>query len=317
MTDRVKVLYIAAAGRSGTTLLNCMLGQVDGLFAAGELTYLWDRGLAGDELCGCGRPFSRCRLWTRIMDRALDATARSEPERLVSLRDGVCRLSRLPLILFRSLQRRRFEMTKTRYMRLLASLYCAIRDVTGCEVIVDSSKHPSEAYLLREIREVELSVVHVVRNANAVVYAWQKHMQRTAVPDRPKAMPRYPTVQTAMAWNVFNSLIERLARDGAPYVRVRYEDLVEQPRSAIGAICRLIGRHRDNFGFVGNGQVNLAPNHTVSGNPARFRYGEVPLRLDREWERQMPRGQKALVNVLTYPVARRYGYLRAPREMRP
>ena len=41
----VRVLYIAGSGRSGSTILDRTLGQVDGFFSAGELCNLWGRGL--------------------------------------------------------------------------------------------------------------------------------------------------------------------------------------------------------------------------------------------------------------------------------
>src|SRR6476469_754930 len=54
------VLFIAGWGRSGSTLLDRMLGQVPGVFSAGELRDIWDRGVREDRLCGCGQPFHEC-----------------------------------------------------------------------------------------------------------------------------------------------------------------------------------------------------------------------------------------------------------------
>lgn len=308
MTDRVKVLYIAGAGRSGTTLLDCMLGQTTGLFSAGEVTHLWDRGLVGDELCGCGRPFGQCPFWTRVVKRALGRLAH-EPRHLLALRDSICGLANLPRIVHPAFRTRRFRARMTRYAALLSGVYHAIREISGCEVVVDSSKYPPEAYLLREMPDVEPYIVHVVRNANAVAYAWKKRIWRPEVHDRPEPMPRYPAVQTAMAWNVFNWVIERLAREGVPYVRVRYEDLVREPRRSVMSVCDLLGGSVPDLSFVGDGEVCLGPNHTVSGNPIRLDHGRVPLVLDREWEHAASGFQKLLVNSLTFWQQMRYGYL--------
>jgi hypothetical protein len=46
----VRVLYFAGSGRSGTTVINNILGQLGGAFAAGELRYLWRRGVVEDRL---------------------------------------------------------------------------------------------------------------------------------------------------------------------------------------------------------------------------------------------------------------------------
>ena len=40
-----KILYVAGWGRSGTTLLDNVLGQVEGFVSTGELHNIWQRGL--------------------------------------------------------------------------------------------------------------------------------------------------------------------------------------------------------------------------------------------------------------------------------
>ena len=62
----VKVLYIAGWGRSGSTILTNLLGQVPGFFSGGELRYLWERNLAGGHECGCGEAFLDCKIWSRV-----------------------------------------------------------------------------------------------------------------------------------------------------------------------------------------------------------------------------------------------------------
>ena len=59
----MRVLYIAGLGRSGSTLLSRLLGQVDGICALGEAHHIWRTGApraAADELCGCGRSYAQC-----------------------------------------------------------------------------------------------------------------------------------------------------------------------------------------------------------------------------------------------------------------
>lgn len=308
MIEPIKVLYIAGAGRSGTTLLDCMLGQMTGLSSAGEVTHLWDRGLLGDELCGCGQPFSRCPFWQCVVDRALGSVARN-PQGHLALRRSVCALTNLPRIVLPHLRTPGFGAKVASYSKLLAQVYGAIRDAAQCQVVVDSSKYPPEAYLLRETPKVEPYIVHVVRNPNAVAYAWKKRTWRPEVHDRSEPMPRYPAVQTAMAWNVFNWLIERLGHQGVPYVRIRYEDLIRRPEQSILSVCALLGMSAPDLSFIGDGHVRLDPNHTVSGNPIRLDHGTVPLLLDREWEHGASGFQKALVNALTCRQQSKYGYL--------
>ena len=70
MSAPVRVLYFAGSGRSGTTVMNTILGQVPGCFAAGELRYLWHRGVVEDHRCACGEPFHSCPVWSQVMASA-------------------------------------------------------------------------------------------------------------------------------------------------------------------------------------------------------------------------------------------------------
>ena len=97
MTTRV--LYIAGTGRSGSTLLANILGEVDGVFAAGEVRYLWQRGLTERRLCGCGVPVRECPVWSRVLAEAghLDEPARMDG--VVSLLKHTGRIRNLPAML--------------------------------------------------------------------------------------------------------------------------------------------------------------------------------------------------------------------------
>ena len=56
--DATTVVYIAGSGRSGSTLLERMLGGLPGFVNAGEINDMFRRMARYDELCGCGRTFS-------------------------------------------------------------------------------------------------------------------------------------------------------------------------------------------------------------------------------------------------------------------
>ena len=66
----VSVLYIAGPGRSGSTLLDTMLGQIDGFVSVGELRNLWARGLGDGWPCGCGAAVRDCPFWSSVLTEA-------------------------------------------------------------------------------------------------------------------------------------------------------------------------------------------------------------------------------------------------------
>src|SRR5438270_11044874 len=93
-----KVLYLAGTGRSGSTLLARILDRNDGVFAAGELRYFWQRGLLEDRLCGCGEPFSRCPFWSEVMERAFAGEDALDAQGVVAHHPALARLRPIPRI---------------------------------------------------------------------------------------------------------------------------------------------------------------------------------------------------------------------------
>jgi hypothetical protein len=54
--------------------------------------------------------------------------------------------------------------------------------------------------------------------------------------------------------------------------------------------------------------VPVPRTHVVAGGRIRLINGTMPLRLDEQWQHDMPDGSRRLVEVMTAPVRSRYGY---------
>ncbi len=91
----MKVLYIVGVGRSGSTLLERMLGAVPGSVNAGELNAIFSRVATQDQRCGCGEPFSACPFWQAVGDRAFGGWG-SVTKRMASLQPRVVRQRFVP-----------------------------------------------------------------------------------------------------------------------------------------------------------------------------------------------------------------------------
>ncbi len=66
MDQKIKVIYIMGWGRSGSTILSSILGQMDGFLQVGEIRTIWSDGFDQNRICGCGKPFLECDFWTRV-----------------------------------------------------------------------------------------------------------------------------------------------------------------------------------------------------------------------------------------------------------
>lgn len=308
-TKPVRVLYIGGWGRSGSTLLDVMLGQVPGFFSAGELREGWLRGCVEDRLCGCGVPFLSCPFWSRVGEVAFGGWERADVGKLLKHRNTYDRPWAVPILL-RSRSTDRGDDGLAGYVRALGRLYEAIRDVSGARVIVDSSKIPSHALLLRRIPGLDLRVVHLVRDSRGVVFSWQKRVRRPDAPGRTDYMLRYGTVAASARYVFYNLVTHLLPRLGVPYLFLRYEDLVAEPRRHLDRIFQLAGESPDEsaLGFLTTETVALQANHTVDGNPLRFATGLLRLRPDEEWRHRMPALQRSVVSAITAPLLLRYRY---------
>lgn len=298
---RPNVLMIGGAGRSGSTLLERCLAQVPGVTGVGEAVHLWERGLSENQLCGCGEAFGACSTWAQVGQSAFGGWDRLDAEEAFTDRRLVVRARHIPGIVLGGL-RPEWRLRRARLLRRLNRLYAAVQDLEGSELIVDSSKHPAYAYLLRSA-SVDLRCVLVVRDPRGVAHSWAKTARRPEITDGDRNMPQYSSTKVVVDWVSYRLLLQVLRTLGVPLMTVRYEDFVSSPREVVGAVLRFSGLDPTtaDLTHLGPDAVTLGLHHTVAGNPMRFRTGEVAIRADEAWRTELPPGPRAWVSLLTAP----------------
>ena len=311
------VVFIAGFGRSGSTLMDQLLGQVPGITALGETRYVWERGWLADERCGCGQPFHACPYWQRVAtdwsNRAATAggastvAPRGTPEDLAEASRRTLR----PL----GYVRRRAHL----HGAALERQYRTLREATGALLdsaarvaatrwLVDSSKSPSFASLLHDLPGVEVHLVHLVRDSRAVAFSWQRIKER-GQPSGRAHMIRYDPITSSLRWLGNNLVAESLARRSVSYRRVRYEDFVAAPEATLRNILSGVGFPEPaTLPFLEGDRASVRPTHSVSGNPSRFADGSVRIRLDEQWRTAIEPASLRIATMLTAPLLRRYGY---------
>ncbi|MDX6534409.1 MAG: hypothetical protein QOF68_2153 [Gaiellales bacterium] len=310
MTDAApRVLYIGGMGRSGSTVLQAMLGQLTGFVAAGELRYIWQRGPIDDVLCSCGETFSRCPFWTKVGRQAFGGWDQVNIHDVVALQKSVDRHRYLPEIITPA-ARSRFVAQLDFYQGLVVRLYNALATVAGASVIVDSTKDPPHAFILRRAFGDRLRIAHLVRDSRGVAYSWTSRVQRPEVAHgRAAYMDQVSPSAMALKWIDYNLLFHLLAALGSPTVLLRYEDMVQAPGDALRRLISLAGEPAPTGPLPGeDGSVVIRPEHTLSGNPLRFSTGPISLRVDERWRESMPASQRRLVSAITAPLLAAYGY---------
>lgn len=311
----MKVLYIGGFGRSGSTLVERILGQLPGFCSSGEVVFLWQRGLIDGQLCGCGTPVPECDFWGRVGKTAFGGWDEIDAHEMLALQKRVDRNRYIPSMVAPRL-RPAAAADMERYTEVLSKLYRAIGEVAGARVVIDASKHASTAFLLRKVPGIDLRVVHLVRDSRGVAYSWTKEVKKPEVTGDDAFMPQYSPSSSGRQWVAYNLMFDALGAINKTMV-LRYESLLENPRAGLQQILEHAGEPPgDNFDFLGDGYVDLAVDHTVAGNPMRFHQGRLDLRLDQAWTTKLPERDRKVVTAITWPLQLRYGYSRTSTTQR-
>ncbi|MQA26935.1 MAG: sulfotransferase, partial [Micromonosporaceae bacterium] len=184
----------------------------------------------------------------------------------------------------------------------MAETYRAITAQTGAATVVDSSKYPAEAAALCGRADVDVRVLHLVRDPRATAQSWR----------RAKAyIPAMGVLRSAGYWTAFNLASDRIGRRfGERYLRVAYEEFAARPREVTDRVMRWAGLPGPPP-VDADGHAVLGANHTVTGNPDRLLSGPVRVRRD-PGEPGRPGGlpwpHAAAATLLALPALRRHGY---------
>jgi hypothetical protein len=290
-----------------------VLAEVPGWVNCGELR-LGVRVLMRNGMCGCGTDVRNCPFWQAVMDAAFGGFDQAVLERAAELMRRVA-LNRHTLLHYLPLRNSRFGRELREYAAIMERIYQGVRAVSGCEVIIDTSKLPSYFLALGSLPTLNLRTVHVVRDSRAVAFSNQRRVVDPAKPDGTRLMPQQGLALTSIAWDLKNGFISAaMARPGNS-IMLRYEDFASRPVEQIERVLRLAGSDQPPPPISG-GQLEMSTHHVIAGNPMRFHKGVLRLRLDDEWRDRMRPRDRRFVTALTWPMLARYGYVGRPGSSR-
>lgn len=300
--EPLKLIYVAGYGRSGTTLLDIAVGQQKSVFAAGEITALSRHVWENDEYCACRKTVSDCEFWGPVVERwkARNAdTSVSQYGALLDRSESLFNPKRLFAKLIPSRDVSDFE-------RLTGSLFDEIAAQSGTNIILDSSKLPGRASSIHANPNIEVYLVHVVRDGRGVAWSMMKPYSIKVEEGIQKELRPKPLWFTAVRWFVVNMGAEimrwRLPKKRS--IRVRYEDFVADPEATVKRIMALVG---EEYVLPDHGADVMKPGHQVAGSRHRMK-DEIRINKDIGWKSKMPRAKQRLFSFLAAPLLWRYGY---------
>ena len=259
----MRVIYIAGAAHSGSTLLDLMLNAHPEIVSVGEVLKLNRQlGYRDPERknyapCSCGAPsLLQCKFWSAV-DAEIRATAGKSLTELDVLDSDTRDPRHAPNV----------------------TLFTAIAAVSGKNFIVDSSKIPRRLSQLMQFPELDVYPVHLIRDPKGqIASVMRKHGGFL------KNIVRYEIVQEQ---------IHRTLKS-VPHSVMRYEDLVRDPERSLNSILQPLGLSFDRR------QLSWAEaeKHIVAGNHMRYQTTSN-LVLDEKWRERLTASQQRIIDLGT------------------
>jgi hypothetical protein len=240
---------------------------------------------------------------------------------IAGLQRRVGRQRRVPQLLAMRQSGTAFAVNVRRLGEEYARLCRCVARVADADVVVDASKWPAHALAIGRSGQVDLRVVHLVRDPRGVAHSWAK----TGVA-RPHAvassgdrgadtsaayMATHRVGRTAFRWAAFQTECELLTRTQPFSTRIRYEDFVQSPADVVQSVLDRLGVAATigPLRGISNDKIDLPASHGLAGNPSRFQVGETVVRADERWKTDMSHRDRVTVTALTLPHLISYGYL--------
>ncbi len=304
---KINVIYILSNGRSGSTLLDLLLGAHPRLWTLGEAHMLpWE--VRWGRPCGCGEPHEECFFWKGLLEQIPLEGLRWPIEHF---RGGprsngkVLRWAQLPGMLEGRASGRwaqaaeAYGEANARYFSTVLEAARGFKD-PGVDWLVDASKDPYRLLWLESSGMFNIHVVHLFKDPRAFVFSMTKGL----LPSAHRKVARFTG-----RWLFENSLYSLMGERtfGDRMIHIPYEDLASDPEGTLEKIGARFGIEMPE----GLPEVfRTADSHGVSGNPMRWESSSV--RLDQKWKTKLPGHYIRAVGAACWPLKRYLDQLSAP-----
>ncbi|AGF78363.1 sulfotransferase family protein [Desulfocapsa sulfexigens DSM 10523] len=318
MGDVNTLLFIASDVRSGSTLLDQLLGAHKQIQSVGELHHLDSHikrkgpGWSWGWKCSCGDNIDTCPFWFKIQTEikqrgVLDWTeittcSSKDPNVLKGVFLSILALTVPSHTIRRWLMGLLYNLEEELQTAIVRNeiVTCAF-NVSGCHLVVDSSKNPNVlmGYTLLTPRP-RLKVIHLIRDGRAVSFSKnRRHHSRTTY-------SLIGFMRGITSWLYKNSSILAVLKEiPAPQkLEIRYEDLCVAPRRELKKICVFLNiPYSDTMS-----QIDRIGRHNIGGSPSRFDISACDIRLDIRWSQNLRTLQKTIYALLVGWFGRQFGY---------
>jgi hypothetical protein len=321
-----RLVYILAASHSGSTLLAMLLGAHPDAVTVGELKAT-SLGAVGRYRCSCGELIQQCAFWQQVRERmaqrGLDYDVTRARTNILELesryaarllrplhRGAVVEAFRDVALSLSPTWRRHLTETQARNLALIQS----IGELSGAQVIVDSSKLGLRLKYLLRLPSLDVKVIRLIRDGRGVALTYVNPTDFADARDAQRrgggsgfegaGRPGLAMEEAAREWRRSNEEADALLEGLRPsqWTAVRYEDLCRNSAETLQQLCRFAGLDPDRAVMDFRSVV-----HHVVGNGMRHD-STSDVRLDERWRDALTTGQLNTFDAVAGDLNRRYGY---------
>lgn len=294
--EKVKVVYCMGSGRSGSTLLGILLNLHSDVVSPGEISNV-GRFRRGKRPCSCGNNVHTCSYWSSIMENWEKLNTHESVNRTIEkglkIENFKSPRAWFKIIFNYPFQTQYFE----NYLQGKYNFFKAIKEESGKDIVVDISKNPLRAYVLSKHPDIDLRIIHLVRDGRGVSYSIMKKSNRK----------QKPFWRAALYWVVINRISNFICKKTKNSGLIRYEDLITQPNETLNEISNIIDVNLQTV--MEKAELNLAQDesHIMAGNILR-KSKSIKLKLDTEWQQKMNPKQLKSFRIMARNTLKKYGY---------
>ncbi len=268
-----------------------VLGGLDGFVNVGEGFYLFNiRRRQRKVPCGCGQTVEECSFWRGVAGTLPDESVQWLTRRV---------RGRYFFYLWVARACGRIPTAWRQAVSTVEEVYSEVAARSDARVIVDSSKNPSYGLVLSMSDRFSFYMLHLVRDARAVLASW----------GAPKGWLRRKSAPRASVTWLWRNVCAELASAGrGRYFRLRWEDFVLEPQACLRDVLTFLGEdpRAVERGCKGNGkEFWVGLQHDLGGNPAKLEQTE---RVRLEPGASRAGGPMSSSAWLCLPLLWRYGY---------
>ncbi|MEO1436115.1 MAG: sulfotransferase [Bacteroidota bacterium] len=305
-TKKIKVIYCMGAGRSGSTVLNTILGSHPDITGGGELQNA-GRVFTNDEYCSCGERVSACPFWVPVYQKWSDRIGEGKIQETFQRKYKIEHFkSPFAWMKLATAYKGQADFLKD-YLNHTYEFFKAISEVSGKAVVADVSKNPLRAWALMHHPLIDLRIIHLVRDGRAVAWSLKKAYKIDVKAGLEKELKPRPIWRTALFWSVVNRQANFVRKRAQNVCVIRYEDLTRFPAETLQKIGAMAEVDFNPVIDIMDRQDPLPVSHILAGNKLRMAK-TIKLKFNKEWTEKMDTKDQETFFKFTRRTMQRFGY---------